>query len=437
MKRSVLGMALLAGMAASCAEGAESLPKVLFLTHSAGWKHSVVLRSPDGTPSWAEKQLQRAAKGRFEVVATQDVGEVTRERLKGYKAIVFYTTGELAIDKEALIDFVKEGGGFAGIHSATDTLYKYAPYGELVGGYFDGHPWHEKVTVRVEDTQHPATAHLGPSFEITDEIYQFRDWDRSKLHVLLSLDPARVDLAKEGVKRADKDFGLSWTDTLGKGRVFYTALGHREEVWADPRFLTHLVNGIAWTFGAAPPAKPAAATGEEGFTWLLQGAALPPGWQQAGPGGFKINNGVATAEGGMGLWYHAPKTYKDFVLRLEYRQGKPGANAGVFIRFPRVDGDPMVPVNEGYEIQIYGGADVKNPTGAVYNLKMPTEVPQKPAGEWNEMEIKAVGPEITVALNGKVINTYKGERSPQGMIGLQNHEDEVSFRNVRIKELVP
>jgi len=432
MRAMVVGLAL-AGVAGT-AQGAE-LPKVLFLTHSGGWKHSVVLRSPDGSLSWAEKQLQRAAKGRFEVVATQDLGAITRENLKGYKGVVFYTTGELAIDKEALIDFVKEGGGFAGIHSATDTLYKYPPYGELVGGYFDGHPWHERVTVRVDDPKHPATAHLGPSFELTDEIYQFRDWDRAKVQVLLSLDPAKVDLTKKGVKRTDKDFGLAWTDSFGKGRTFYTALGHREEVWADPRFLTHLVNGVAWTVGAAPPAKAAAPTGEEGFTWLVQGATLPEGWQQAGPGGFKLNNGVVTAEGGMGLWYYSPKPFQDFVLRLDYRQAKPSANSGVFVRFPRVDGDPMVPVNEGYEIQIYGGADVKNPTGAVYNLKPPSEVPQKPAGEWNEMEIKAVGPELTVTLNGKVINTYKGERSLKGMVGLQNHEDEVSFRNVRIKEL--
>jgi type 1 glutamine amidotransferase len=433
MRAMLVAMAM--AMAAAGTAGAADVPRVLFLTHSAGWKHSVVVRSPDGSLSWAEKQLQRAAQGRFEVVATQDLGEITREKLKAYKGVVFYTTGELEIDKEALIDFVKAGGGFAGIHSATDTLYKYAPYGELIGGYFDGHPWHEKVTVKVEDAKHPATAHLGQSFELTDEIYQFRDWDRSKVHVLLSLDATRADMTKKGVKRVDRDFGLAWTDTLEKGRVFYSALGHREEVWADPRFLTHLVNGIAWTVGAAPPAKAAAATGEEGFTWLLQGATPPPGWQQAGPGSFKVNNGVATAEGGMGLWYYSPTPYKDFVLRLDYRQGKPSANSGVFVRFPRVDGDPMIPVNEGYEVQIYGGADVKNPTGAVYNFKAPSEVPQKAPGEWNEMEIKAVGPEITVTLNGKVVNTYKGERSLQGMVGLQNHEDEVSFRNVRIKEL--
>jgi type 1 glutamine amidotransferase len=224
-------------------------PKVLFLTYSAGFKHAVVTRPADGSLSLAEKQLQEAAKGHFEVVPTQDVHEVTREKLKAYKAVVFYTTGELEIDRDALIDFVKDGGGFAGIHSATDTLYKYAPYGEMIGGYFNDHPWHQKVKVKVEDTRHPATRHLGPSFEINDEIYQFKDWHRSAVHVLLSLDTSSVDLANPRVHRTDGDFALAWTHDEDKGRVFYTALGHEEAVWADPRFLTHLVNGIAWTFG--------------------------------------------------------------------------------------------------------------------------------------------------------------------------------------------
>jgi len=379
MRSIVVGSVLLA-MGASTAQ-AKPLPKVLFVTHSGGFRHQVVTRSPDGSLAFAEKQLQAAARDRFDVVATQDLGELSREKLKDYKAVVFYTTGELPIDVEALTDFVKGGGGFAGIHSATDTLYKSAAYGELIGGYFDGHPWHEKVRIKVEDPKHPATAHLGSSFEIADEIYQFKDWDRKKLHVLLSLDAGSVDLTKQGVKRADRDFGTSWTREHGKGRVFYTALGHREEVWADPRFLTHLVNGIAWTLRAAPPARPAAATGEEDFTWLLQAAAVPPGWKQAGPGGFKLDNGVATAYGGMGLWYYAPTPYKDFVLRLQYRQAKPSANSGVFVRFPRVDGDPMIPVNEGYEIQIYSDQPSKNSTGAIYSFQAPIAVPQKPAGE--------------------------------------------------------
>ena len=204
MRSIVVGSVLLA-MGASTAQ-AKPLPKVLFVTHSGGFRHQVVTRSPDGSLAFAEKQLQAAARDRFDVVATQDLGELSREKLKDYKAVVFYTTGELPIDVEALTDFVKGGGGFAGIHSATDTLYKSAAYGELIGGYFDGHPWHEKVRIKVEDPKHPATAHLGPSFEIADEIYQFKDWDRKKVHVLLSLDDASVDLTRQGVKRADHDF---------------------------------------------------------------------------------------------------------------------------------------------------------------------------------------------------------------------------------------
>jgi len=387
MKVNGIGIIVLAMGAANT--WAAPLPRVLFVTHSGGFRHQVVTRSPDGSLAFAERQLQAAARDRFEVIATQDPGELSRDKLKSYRAVVFYTTGELPIEVEALTDFVRDGGGFAGIHSATDTLYKSAAYGDMIGGYFDGHPWHEKVRIEVEDTRHPATAHLGPSFEIADEIYQFKDWDRKKLHVLLSLDDASVDLAKQGVKRADHDFANAWTREYGEGRVFYTALGHREEVWADPRFLTHLVNGIAWALRAAPPARPAAATSEEGFTWLLQAAAPPPAWKQAG---YKIDNGVATANGGKGLWYLEGPRLNDFVLRLEYRQAKPSAQPA-------------------------------------------PELSQKAPGEWNEMEITAAGQEYTVRLNGKVINTYTGSRALEGMIGLQNHHDEVSFRNVRVKEL--
>ena len=433
MKRTTTGLIALA-LSGSMAQ-AKPLPKVLFYTQSAGFHHQVVTRSPDGSLSFAERQLVAAARGRFDVVASQDPAELTGEKLKGYQAVVFYTTGELPIDVEALTNFVKAGGGFAGVHSATDTLYKSAAYGELIGGYFDGHPWHQNVRVKVEARGHPAVAHLGPSFEIADEIYQFKSWDRKNVRVLLSLDDSSVDLAKQGVKRADHDFANAWTRDYGKGHVFYTALGHREEVWADPRFLTHLVNGIAWTIRAAPPARPAAATGEEGFKWLLQAAPPPADWKHVGPGGFKVENGVATAEGGMGLWYLDGRRFKDFVLRLEYRQGKPSANSGVYVRFPRVDDTPRLPIDEGYEIQIYSGEPAKNSTAAIYNFQPPSEVPQKPPGEWNDMEIAAAGQKYTVTLNGKVVNTYTGSRALEGMIGLQNHTDEVSFRNVRVKEL--
>src|SRR5262249_41715904 len=91
-----------------------------------------------------------------------------------------------------------------------------------------------------------ATRHLGDSFKITDEIYQFRNFSRDKVHVLLSLDASSVDLTKPGVHRTDKDFALAWTSEYGRGRVFYTALGHRDEVWRDERFQKLLVGALQW-----------------------------------------------------------------------------------------------------------------------------------------------------------------------------------------------
>ena len=187
--------------------------------------------------------------GLFEVTATEDLSAITTEGLKPYAAIVFYTTGELPItdeQKAALLDFIRSGKAFIGIHSATDTFYKWPEYGEMIGGYFDQHPWHQDVTVKVEDRRHLATSHLGESFKITDEIYQFKNWDRGKVHVLLSLDANSVDLTKPAVHRTDKDFALAWTRDYGRGRVFYTALGHRPEVWKDERFQQLIIGALRW-----------------------------------------------------------------------------------------------------------------------------------------------------------------------------------------------
>lgn len=220
--------------------------KVIYVTHSAGFKHDVLPLSEQ-----IFKELGTKA-GWFEVTATQDCSLLTAANLKQYDALVFYTTGELPISdqqKADLLAFIDNGKGFVGIHSATDTFYKWPAYGAMIGGYFNEHPWHELVTIKVEDRDHPSTKPLGASFQITDEIYQFKDWSRANLHVLLSLDASSVDLTKKGVHRTDKDFGVSWTRTQGKGRVFYTSLGHRPEVWQDARYQQHLVEGLRWAIG--------------------------------------------------------------------------------------------------------------------------------------------------------------------------------------------
>ena len=222
------------------------LPKVLYVTQSAGFKHAVLPLSEEILPQIGTKA------NAFETTVAHDVSGITADNLKNYGAVVFYTTGELPMSDEqkaALMQFVREGHGFVGIHSATDTFYKWSDYGQMIGGYFNDHPWHQEVTIRTEDATHPATRHLPASFTMNDEIYQFRDWSRNDVHVLLSLDPASVDLTKPNVKRTDKDFALAWTRTVGKGRMFYTALGHEPAVWQDPRFQQLVVGGISWAMG--------------------------------------------------------------------------------------------------------------------------------------------------------------------------------------------
>jgi type 1 glutamine amidotransferase len=220
--------------------------KVLYVTHSAGFKHAVLPVSEQ-----IFKQLGERS-GAFEATVTQDCSIISKEGLKPFDVVVFYTTGELPISDEqkaAFMNFIKSGKGFVGIHSATDTFYKWPEYGEMIGGYFDQHPWHKEVSVKVEDTKNPATKHLGSSFIITDEIYQHKNFSRQNVQVLLSLDVTSVDLNAKNVHRTDKDFALAWCRKYGKGRVFYTALGHRPEVWQDERFQNHLLGALRWAWG--------------------------------------------------------------------------------------------------------------------------------------------------------------------------------------------
>lgn len=173
------------------------------------------------------------------------------------------TTGDLPLpDPQGFIDWIEAGHAFIGMHAASDTFPGFPPYLDMVGGCFDGHPWHEAVTLKVEDPDHPAAGNYTGTFEITDEIYQFKDWSRDDKNVILSLDPSNEDRPPsaqpdgsagpgffERGKRADRDYAVCWVKELGKGRVFYTALGHGDEVWMDPDFQKHLLGGIEWALG--------------------------------------------------------------------------------------------------------------------------------------------------------------------------------------------
>ncbi len=203
-------------------------------------------------------------------VEKEHCGRVNAETLKKFDAVLFFTTGNPLTKEETkdLVEWVKAGGAFSGTHCATDTLYGEPTYGELVGAYFVNHPWHQKIKLKVEDPNHAAGKAFKQGDEITDEIYQFRDspYSREKLHIILSVDNSSIQTSiknKDGVdqiKRADKDFAIAWCHEVGKGRSFYTSLGHRKEVWKDERFQDHLINGIKWTLklaegDATPSAK--------------------------------------------------------------------------------------------------------------------------------------------------------------------------------------
>ncbi len=217
--------------------------RVLYFTHSAGYRHEVIPASRD-----ILKRLGEDAP-RFEVTATEDVSAFSAENLRRFGAVMFFTTGELPLNdaqKQALVDFVRGGGGFLGVHSATDTFYQWPEYGKLIGGYFDKHPWHQAVSVTVADRSDPLVAFIGPSMELTDEIYQIRDFEADSSHVLLRLDPASVDLTRDNVHRHPYGWPLAWTRGYGNGHVFYTALGHEEAVWRDARYQVLLRNAVLW-----------------------------------------------------------------------------------------------------------------------------------------------------------------------------------------------
>ena len=153
------------------------------------------------------------------------------------------------------MDHVKGGAGFVGIHSATDTFYEWAEYGEMIGGYFDGHPWTAgtPVSVKVEPgrEKHPLVAHLGGrNMEFKEEIYQLKDpYDSKKVKMLLRLDTERSTKAEKGIKRTDGDFGIAWVKPWGKGRVFYCSLGHNDHIYWTPEVLEHYLAGIQWALG--------------------------------------------------------------------------------------------------------------------------------------------------------------------------------------------
>ena len=218
-------------------------PRLLVVTHTAGFRH-------DSIPA-AEAALRTIGteSGLFQAEFARTADDVrtmlAAPALSSIDGVFFAnTTGNLGVpDLTAFLDWIAGGKAFLGAHSASDTYHDSAAFLAMLGGEFETHGSIVEAEVRVNDASSPVVAHLAPRFRMTDEWYRFRRHGGPPT-VLLSFD--RVPADGVGAAGADADLPLAWQKTHGSGRVFYTALGHRSEVWDDPRFRTHLREAIRW-----------------------------------------------------------------------------------------------------------------------------------------------------------------------------------------------
>ncbi|MFD5988410.1 ThuA domain-containing protein [Streptomyces cyaneofuscatus] len=418
-----------AAPARAAAAAADPAYDVLVFSKTAGFRH-------DSIPAGIAALRQLGAANNFTVTATEDAAAFTPANLTGYEAVVFLsTTGDVlnAAQQTAFEGYIEAGGGYVGIHAAADTEYDWTWYSGLAGALFKSHPHIQPGTVKVEDRAHDATAHLGPTWQRTDEWYDYRTNPRSSAHVLASLDESTYSGGTMG-----GDHPIAWCKDYRGGRAFYTGGGHTQESYADSAFRRHLLGGIRW----AAEMTEADCRPETGYTTLF-GSSGTTGWKQAGPGSFTHANATLTSQGGLGLYWYQAKEYRSYSLKLDWRQSGDD-NSGVFVGFPASD-DPWSAVNNGYEIQIDATDTPDRTTGAVYGFKSADlaarDAALNPPGEWNTYEIRVEGERLQLFLNGRKINDFTNTdpvRSlQQGHIGLQNHGDgdDVSFRNIRIKEL--
>lgn len=194
--------------------------------------------------------------------------DVNYKTLNDFDAIFFYGIGELELtdqQKADLLSFIHDDGkGFIGCHTAITAFYKWPEYGEMIGGYFDDHPWTTfDAPIIVEDPNFPAMKAFPHEFVTHDEIYQVKNFSRDRVRVLARLDETKLNLHNPRVHRTDKDFAVAWARNYGKGRVFYSTFGHTDESWDDPRMRTMWLEAIKWGMGltqadATPRPRPQA-----------------------------------------------------------------------------------------------------------------------------------------------------------------------------------
>jgi len=237
---------------------------ILIFSKTNGFRHGSIGVGTQSLTMLGEKT------GAYTATATEDDRFFEPDQLKQFDAVIFLnTTGEVFLPKEkgkrgsdeakkreatlkqSLVDFVNNGGGLIGMHSATDTYKNWKEFNDMMGGAFAGHPWHKDVPIKNLAPKNPVNLDLeGAGFLVKDEIYQFRQ-DTAKpdeRKMLLALDNSKEDLSK-GKYGKDALYPISWIDTYGEGRIYYSSLGHRNEIFWNPTVLKHYLRGIQYALG--------------------------------------------------------------------------------------------------------------------------------------------------------------------------------------------
>ncbi|HUT36302.1 MAG TPA: ThuA domain-containing protein [Planctomycetota bacterium] len=269
--RRVVAWVLLGWLAALwlAPEAAAAGKKVLIFGNTMGFRHGDAIK--EGSPI-----LQKIAEGLgYEAVVSEDPATLDPDTIKQWDLLIFNnTTGDPLAEKKlvkedvdkqgkkrpvyqtiphperrkALIERVKEGAGWIGIHSAADSLYDFPEFNQMVNGWFSGHPWSGKVKVTIEEPDHPLMKPFGKGpWEVSDEIYQFRNYDRTRARILMSIYRPSVEVSRGN--RKDRDYATCWISLFGKGRVMYQAHGHGGNAFKMPEYQEHMKLAMQWAVG--------------------------------------------------------------------------------------------------------------------------------------------------------------------------------------------
>jgi len=239
MLRHIASLALLVSI--TVAAHAQQ-PRVLVFSKTAGYRHSSIANGIAAIQKLGQENG-------FAVDATEDAGAFTQKNLRRYSAVVFLnTTGDVldAAQQDDFERYLQAGGGYVGLHSATDTEYDWPWYGRLAGAYFTSHPNNPNVrkgSYRTLDTTHVSTKGFPARFEREDEFYNFKSIDPT-IHVLVEIDETSYEGGTNG-----EHHPMSWYHDFDGGRAWYTNMGHTEATYTEPQFLQHLLGGLRYAMG--------------------------------------------------------------------------------------------------------------------------------------------------------------------------------------------